>query len=549
MDPLGCGWDTARFLIFSGNVFAPLIYYSHLGPLVASLLIGVAVIVNNPRALINRALFVMTAAFSAWVYADLVLWASEKPEYIMFFWSAMAPIELLLFAAGWYLVAVLANRGAAPSFRQHLIAGVTFLPVFLFAHTSYNLLGYDLTNCDREPIEGPLWQYIYLIEVFFIGWIVEKGIVGYRRLTDPAERKQLLLVVSGVTISLLVFSIGNFLVLFLLDVDWSYEQYKLFGMPVFAAFITYSAVRFRTFDLKVFTAQALVIAVSIPVFSLLFIRTIDNVRIITILTFILICIIGYILIRNVRREIEQRMLIEKQEKELELANKQQESLLHFISHEVKGYLTESQAGFASIIEGDFGAVPDKLKSMASGALTSVRRGVLTVMDLLDASNFKKGTMAFAKNEFDLRKAVREVVEELQAAADEKGLTIQLAIGEGAYMFKGDEDKIRRHVIRNLIDNAIKYTPRGAVRVELTDGEKLRFAVKDSGVGITSEDMRNLFTEGGHGKNAIKVNVHSTGYGLFIAKEVVEAQGGKIWAKSEGEGKGSTFIVEFPVNRD
>ena len=60
-------------------------------------------------------------------------------------------------------------------------------------------------------------------------------------------------------------------------------------------------------------------------------------------------------------------------------------------------------------------------------------------------------------------------------------------------------------------------------------------------------MHNLFTEGGHGKDSIKVNVHSTGYGLFIAKEVVEAQGGKIWAESEGQGKGSTFIVEFPTS--
>lgn len=235
-------------------------------------------------------------------------------------------------------------------------------------------------------------------------------------------------------------------------------------------------------------------------------------------------------------------------KELEKANAAQESLLHFISHEVKGYLTESQAGFASIIEGDYGPVSEKLTTMAKGALTSVRRGVATVMDLLDASNFKKGTMSFAKNEFDLRKSVREVVAELKASADEKHLTIDLAIGEGAYTFKGDEDKTRRHVIRNLIDNAIKYTPHGTVRVELTDGEKLHFKVKDSGVGITNEDMRNLFTEGGHGKNAAKINVHSTGYGLFIAKEVVEAQGGKIWAESEGEGKGSTFVVEFPATQ-
>lgn len=234
-------------------------------------------------------------------------------------------------------------------------------------------------------------------------------------------------------------------------------------------------------------------------------------------------------------------------KELEAANKKQESLLHFISHEVKGYLTESQAGFAAIVEGDFGVVPGKLGEMAKSALSSMRRGVATVMDLLDASNFKKGTMTFTKKEFDVRKAVQQIVEEIRPIAEEKGLKIDLSIGEGAYLFLGDEEKIRRHVIRNLIDNAIKYTPEGTVKVELSDGEKLHFKVKDSGVGITPEDMRNLFTEGGHGKNSIKINVHSTGYGLFIAKEVVEAQGGKIWAESEGEGKGATFIVEFPIS--
>jgi len=547
MDPLSCGWDTATFLIFSDNVFAPLIYYSHLGPLVASLLIGIAVLVNNPRALINRALFVMTAAFAAWVYADLVLWASEKPEYIMFFWSAMAPVELLIFAAGWYLVVVLANRGAEPSFREKVIAAATFIPIFLLAHTSYNLLGYDLTNCDREPIEGPLWQYIYFVEVLFIAWIVAKAVIGYRRLSNQMERKQLALVSSGVVLSLIVFSAGNFLVLFLLDVDWSYEQYKLFGMPILVAFITYAAIRFRTFNLKVITAQALVIAVSILVLSLLFLRTIQTVRIITIITLGLTAVIGYILIRNVRREIEQRVLIEKQEKELELVNKQQETLLNFISHEVKGYLTESQAGFSSILEGDFGVVSGKLLSMSKEALTSVRRGVATVMDILDAANFRKGTIPYVKNPFDLRKAIMDVIDELRPSAEEKGIAIDLDIGKGIYEFVGDEDKIRRHVIRNLIDNAIKYTPKGTVRVELVDGAILRFSVKDNGIGITPEDMRNLFTEGGHGKDSIKVNVHSTGYGLYIAKQVVKAHGGKIWAESEGEGKGSKFIVQFPIS--
>ena len=59
-------------------------------------------------------------------------------------------------------------------------------------------------------------------------------------------------------------------------------------------------------------------------------------------------------------------------------------------------------------------------------------------------------------------------------------------------------------------------------------------------------MKRLFTEGGHGKDSIRTNVHSTGYGLYIAKTIVEAHGGTIRAESEGAGRGSTFIVEFPT---
>ena len=71
-----------------------------------------------------------------------------------------------------------------------------------------------------------------------------------------------------------------------------------------------------------------------------------------------------------------------------------------------------------------------------------------------------------------------------------------------------------------------------------------FSVKDTGVGLAKEDKERLFTEGGKGKNSQKINVDSTGFGLFIAKSIVEAHNGRIWAESEGEGKGSEFRVEL-----
>jgi len=235
-------------------------------------------------------------------------------------------------------------------------------------------------------------------------------------------------------------------------------------------------------------------------------------------------------------------------KELEESNKRQETLIHFISHEVKGFLTKDQATFAALLEGDFGALPDNLKPLVTGALAQVRTGVGSVMNILQASNQKTGTATYKKEPFDLKDLVVESIEKARSGAKGKKLTLTLHTVESErYPFMGDKEQLAEHVLRNLIDNAVTYTPSGAIDVALEKKENTySLSVKDTGIGISEEDKAHLFTEGGHGKESQKVNVHSTGYGLFIAKNVVEAHGGTIRAESDGPGKGSTFIVELPA---
>jgi signal transduction histidine kinase len=149
--------------------------------------------------------------------------------------------------------------------------------------------------------------------------------------------------------------------------------------------------------------------------------------------------------------------------------------------------------------------------------------------------------------FDLNKVLSDCIKEQEQAANTKNIVINSSIPEGVVDTIGDANEIGGHVIKNLLDNAIKYTPSGSIDISLAkkDGNAL-LSVKDSGIGITDEDKKNLFTEGGRGRNAIKTNVNSTGYGLYIAKQIVDAHGGRIWAESEGQGKGSTFYVELKL---
>jgi len=234
-------------------------------------------------------------------------------------------------------------------------------------------------------------------------------------------------------------------------------------------------------------------------------------------------------------------------RKLEAANKQQESLLHTISHEVKAHLTKNEAALASIVEGDYGSVPENLKTMAGTALSETRKGVAMVMDMLSSSNFKTGAMSFSAAQLDFSALVRRVCGELMGSAKEKGLSLTCMIAPSAYPVCGDEEKLREHVVRNLVDNAIRYTTHGSVEVKLARSERaIILAVTDTGIGISAEDLPRLFTEGGKGTHSSEINPSSTGYGLVIAKQVVEAHGGVIWAESEGANLGSTFYISLPA---
>ena len=150
---------------------------------------------------------------------------------------------------------------------------------------------------------------------------------------------------------------------------------------------------------------------------------------------------------------------------------------------------------------------------------------------------------------DVKDLIKEEVIKSKPSADEKKLAFEVSMDESQlYTVNLDRGQFGEHVIRNLIDNSIKYTPQGSIMIKLARaGDKIVFSVKDTGVGLSDEDRGRLFTEGGRGKDSMKVNVHSTGYGLYIAKQIVEAHGGKIWVESEGPNKGSTFFVELPVS--
>ncbi len=541
-EQLLCPWEPATLLFFSSNVPA-LVHYSHFVAILAALAIALYVFASNPHGIVQRLFLLLISTFSVWVVLDLLLWATNRPDVVMFSWTLQILLEPLTYVVAFYLFYFFVYK-EWPNIHVNTFIFLLFLPIVTLLNTEYNLGELYLGDC--EAAEGPLAKYYtHIVHAALILGIATIASRGVPLLPTHEERRIAVIFAAGLISFLLAFSSGT--IIGSLTDDWVLSQYGLFGMPLFAACIGYSIIRFKAFNAKVITAELLVVALGIAVISLTALQAIETVRIIAGITFLLVCAVGYVLVRNVKREIRLRLQIQAQEEALENINKQQEGLLRFISHEVKGYLTKGQAAFAGIAQGDYGAITPELQRMADNAVIDARKGVDMVADILDASNLRKGTVSYTKAPFDFKKSAEQVVHDLTPSAEAKSVILSFSSASGSYMLEGDEAKLRRHVIRNLIDNSIHYTPSGEIRVSLSRADnRLRFSVRDTGVGITKEDMQRLFTEGGHGKESTKVNIDSTGYGLFIAKQITEAHGGTIQAQSKGAGQGSEFIVELPL---
>jgi len=536
-----CDFAPGWLLVFGPNV-GPLQYYSHLPTIVISSVLAVFILMQNRKGLPNQTLFVTIFSFVLWVLFDSVIWATNRSDVIMFMWSLQVLIEPLVYVGALFFLYALIDR-KPPSFKIIALWVVLYLPLILLVPTKYVLSGFDLAICLAN--ETYISYYSYVLELFFVIWILVFSISRFIHAGSSRDRQEITALTVGVILLLIAFAWGNITGSF--TEDWQLAQYGLFGMPIFTAFLVYSIVKFGTFNTKLIGAVALIFGLWALNFSLLFVEDVTVFRGVAIVTLLVSVFFGFFLMRSVHREIRQREIIQVQAQYLEKLNHQQEGLLAFISHEVKGYLAKSQAAFAGIVQGDYGTTTPQLKAMADTGLIDMRKGVDMVADILDASNLRKGTVAYEKKPFDFKHEVDEVIHDLKATAERKGLELHFSAAAGDYRLIGDEAKMRRHVIRNLIDNSIHYTQAGSITVSLSrNNSSIHFSVKDTGVGITKEDMQNLFTEGGRGKESVRVNADSTGYGLFIAKQVTEAHGGTIWAESKGKGTGSEFIVELPI---
>jgi signal transduction histidine kinase len=535
-----CEWDTARYLIFSTNA-EPLIHYSHLTAIAIFLgLLGFTFLKLKQWPVAPFRL--MALAYIAWLFFDLILWSNENIQHVLFFWTLINLVEplIFIFAFAYFFNFV---EGRPISLKSRWLIFALVVPTLIMAPTSLSVVGFDYTTCDRDVVEGIAAYYNYFLEFLFLLLLVGKGTLVFLRKSVKGQRARLVLVTLGTSLLMISFLVANFLGT--VTGDYITSQYGHIAVPFFGAFLAYIAIKYESFEPRILLIDTLVVTLLILLLSMLFAETTTYQIYANALSFVIFVPLSYTLVTTVRRETRARRQVELLASELEVANTQQTTLIRFITHQLKGYMAKSRNIFSLMQEGDFGPVPEPMKEIVSEGFRSSSQGAQTIQEILNASNIKSGKVVYAQEPYDFAEVLRAVVAGLKPNAAAKGVELTLVGADESLMHTGDRMQME-NALRNLIDNSIKYTLQGSVTMTVERKGAIRLSIRDTGVGITPDDMKNLFTEGGHGKNSQKVNVDSTGFGLYIVKRIVEAHKGRVWAESEGEGKGATFTMELPL---
>lgn len=224
--------------------------------------------------------------------------------------------------------------------------------------------------------------------------------------------------------------------------------------------------------------------------------------------------------------------------QLEEVENKRRQLIGDVTHELRTPLTSIKGYMEGLVDGVLPATPETYDQIHNEASRLAR----LVDDLQELSRVEASAFSLDIHPTDLSSLVGTILKRLSPQATKKRITLRSNLPANLQHVLADEDRITQ-VLTNLVANALQYTPEdGSVTISAVQkDDEVIVSVKDTGIGIPSEHLENLFTRFYRVDKSRSRNAGGgSGIGLTIARHLVEAHGGHIWVESDGEGKGSTF---------
>ncbi len=519
---------------------------------VANLLYGFVVYQRGQTTASNQTFFAFAFTVALWCFTMVAVRAASSNE-VGYFWvrvlyivAAFVPLTFLYFALAFE---------SSRSFSRWFYFFVA-IPAFVFTVCAY-IPGFLILSIEKHAPLEPVINFNYVIHGLYLLYVVSYAVgviaILFTRYlkSERVTKNRLAYILIGTSVPWGVSLTTNLFLPFfnIFDYNWLGQISTFFSTSI----ISYGIFRSRLFNVKVIATEILVFLLWVISFGQVIFSESDTQTVFNIGVFILLFIGGLFLTRSVYQEVESRERIEALAKDLSVANERLKELdqlksefVSVASHQLRSPLAAIKGYASLILEGSFGKISPGATEAVQRILDSGKGMAFMVEDFLNVSRIEQGKMEYNFTDTDVEKMVQLIVEDFLPAVKSANLRISFTTdNRPPYRSHIDSGKMRQ-VITNLIDNAVKYTPKGAITVQLLKmpAERLRISVSDTGVGIDPATIPALFEKFSRAKDANRTNVSGSGLGLYVAKTIVQAHRGRIWAESKGKGFGSTFIVDL-----
>ncbi|PIR89088.1 MAG: hypothetical protein COU07_02565 [Candidatus Harrisonbacteria bacterium CG10_big_fil_rev_8_21_14_0_10_40_38] len=534
-------------------------------------ILGFVAFLNNKKSITNKTFFAFSMVAVLWNVANYLIFQFDSPEIALWI------LRSVIFFATWYCFFIFQLFFVAPEEQYQFpkIYKFGLIPIVI-AVSLLTLTPYvfkEVTAFDAGKISsvenGP--------GIFIFGALVISLLVGgtsilihKMRNSEGIVKTHLKYIYRGAIATFLLYIVFNFILPAFFNNPSAIPLGALFTFPI-VMMTTYAIFKHHLFNVKIIATESLAFFLAIvTLYETVFA---ENLTIIILRSgvFLLVLAFSILLIRSVRREVEQREKLEVLTQQLETTNVKLQKLdqlksafLSFAAHQAKGPINNVK-GYASLIEdGSFGEVPQEVKEKALRIKTIADDTLILLGNLLDMRKIEEGTFfkEFKYEEVNIVDFVQKLIEEYKVGMTLRGKPdLELSFESSAPEIKIKIDQLKiRQVVQNLLDNAIKYTDKGFVKVSVADEQSANpmqkntnqspvangyvlITIQDSGRGISKDLQEKLFHEFVRDEKTSK-EIQGTGLGLYLAKQIVDAHKGQITAASEGEGKGSTFTVKL-----
>jgi len=506
-------------------------------------IVGVVTFLRNTKSATNRWFGLFSLFLALYLILNQLSISQDNSDSTLF-WirSVMVVAPAIVFS---FFMLVEAFPRDKSNISRRLFIGSLLSTVFVMVLGTTPLFFESVSiSPSVQPTPGKLIPIFILYNIFFLGWSVYVLIQKLRK-SSGLVKKQIKYFLLGAIIMFSLILFSNVLLVVVFGISDLVILVPIYTLA-FVGIVSYAIVQFGMFDVRIIATEATIVVLWMVLFSKIVTAQNNSEMLVDSIVFVSVLILGVLLMRSVSKEVKQRKELEELTKKLQAMDKQKDEFISMVAHELRAPMTAIRGYVSMLLDGDAGELSDTAREYLTDANSVTERLVRLVNNMLNVGRIEEGRMIFKKEVAKLSDVAHQIWVSFKFEAQRKklefGLNIPENIKDTVYV---DVDKLNE-VLGNLVSNAVKYTDKGRIDINLKQPSQdlIRVEVIDTGPGISQEEQSKLFQKFYRVESAVGKTI-GTGLGLYISQLLIGKFGGTIGLESK-TGKGSNFWFELPV---